>query len=173
MELKTYRKLPIKEIYDFIVVGGGASGLFFAASLNLNGRRGIIIESSKISCKKLLATGGGRCNFTHDGSIKDFPYHYHSISKNITRFVRSALYKFNNKSIVTFFENLGVDSYIQNDGRIFPSSNKASTIRDALLKKCEYNSWTFSLSSSVVNIEKIPDGFIVESSDGNIFLPKI
>lgn len=172
MELKTYRKLPIKEIYDFIVVGGGASGLFFAASLNLNGHRGIIIESSKIPGKKLLATGGGRCNFTHDGSIKDFPYHYHSISKNITQFVRSPLYKFNNKSIVTFFENLGVDSYVQNDGRIFPLSNKASTIRDALLKKCEDNSWTFSLSSSVVNIEKIPEGFAVESSDGTIFFSK-
>ena len=172
MALKISKDLEIEEKYDLIVVGGGAAGLFFAASLDIKGHKGMIVEASKSLGQKLLATGGGRCNFTHNGSIKDFPLHYHSLSMDASTFVRSPLYKFNNKLTVNFFESLGVDSYIQDDGRVFPSSNSSITIRNTLLEKCRENSWTFSMNTSIVNIEKFYQGFILESSNGSVFLTK-
>lgn len=168
MALKTYKELKVKEKYDVIVVGGGASGLFFAASLDMNGHRGLIVEASKTPGKKLLATGGGRCNFSNNSSIKDFPLHYHSLGMDCIRFVRSPLYKFNNRKAVAFFENLRVNSYVQDDGRIFPSSDNSFTIRDTLLEKSMENSWAFSMNARVINIEKHSQGFILESSNGDI-----
>lgn len=133
MGLKIYNTKNVSE-YDVIVLGGGASGLFLGASLNLNGKVGLIIEASPILGKKILASGGGRCNFTHAGSIKGFIPCYHSLSSKAESFVRSPLYKFNNLKTRDFFESIGVLSYSQDDGRLFPSSNKSISVRNALVK---------------------------------------
>lgn len=169
--MKIYNAKNVSE-YDFIVLGGGASGLFLGASLNLNGKDGLIIEASNILGKKILASGGGRCNFTHAGSIKDFIPRYHSLSSKSESFVRSPLYKFNNLKTREFFENIGVPSYSQDDGRIFPSSNKSISVRNALVKKCEANSWTFSLNTRIVEIEKNSSRWILKSDNGDYFTTK-
>lgn len=171
MGLKIYNAKNVSE-YDLIILGGGASGLFLGASLNLNGKAGLIIEASGTLGKKILASGGGRCNFTHAGSIKDFIPCYHSLSSKAESFVRSPLYKFNNLKTRAFFENIGVPSYSQDDGRIFPSSNKSTSVRNALVKKCELNSWTFSLNTRIVEIEKNSSRWILKSDDGDYFTAK-
>lgn len=169
--MKIYNAKNVSE-YDLIILGGGASGLFLGASLNLNGKAGLIIEASGTLGKKILASGGGRCNFTHAGSIKDFIPCYHSLSSKAESFVRSPLYKFNNLKTRAFFENIGVPSYSQDDGRIFPSSNKSTSVRNALVKKCELNSWTFSLNTRIVEIEKNSSRWILKSDDGDYFTAK-
>ena len=171
MGLKIYNTENVSE-YDFIVLGGGASGLFLGASLNLNGKAGLIIEASDTLGKKILASGGGRCNFTHAGSIKDFIPCYHSLSSKAESFVRSPLYKFNNLKTREFFENIGVPSYSQDDDRIFPSSNKSVSVRSALIKKCEANSWTFSLNTRIVEIEKNSSRWVLKSDNGDYFTAK-
>lgn len=171
MGLKIYNTENVSE-YDFIVLGGGASGLFLGASLNLNGKAGLIIEASDTLGKKILASGGGRCNFTHAGSIKDFIPCYHSLSSKAESFVRSPLYKFNNLKTREFFENIGVPSYSQDDDRIFPSSNKSVSVRNALIKKCEANSWTFSLNTRIVEIEKNSSRWVLKSDNGDYFTAK-
>lgn len=169
--MKIYNTKNVSE-YDVIVLGGGASGLFLGASLNLNGKVGLIIEASPILGKKILASGGGRCNFTHAGSIKDFIPCYHSLSSRAESFVRSPLYKFNNLKTRDFFESIGVLSYSQDDGRIFPSSNKSISVRNALVKKCELNSWTFSLNTRIVKIENNNTGWLLKSDDDKYFTTK-
>lgn len=172
--MKIYNTENVSE-YHFIVLGGGASGLFLGASLNLNGKDGLIIEASDTLGKKILASGGGRCNFTHAGSIKDFIPCYHSLSSKAESFVRSPLYKFNNLKTREFFENIGVPSYSQDDDRIFPSSNKSISVRNALIKKCEANSWTFSLNTRIVKIENNKNNnysWILKSDDGDYFTAK-
>lgn len=172
--MKIYNAKNVSE-YDLIVLGGGASGLFLGASLNLNGKSGLIIEASDTLGKKLLASGGGRCNFTHAGSIKDFIHCYHSLSSKAESFVRSPLYKFNNLKTRDFFESIGVLSYSQDDGRIFPSSNKSISVRNALVKKCELNSWTFSLNTRIVKIENNKNNnysWLLKSDDGGYFATK-
>ena len=171
MGLKIYNTKNVSE-YDVIVLGGGASGLFLGASLNLNGKVGLIIEASPILGKKILASGGGRCNFTHAGSIKDFIPCYHSLSSRAESFVRSPLYRFNNLKTRDFFESIGVLSYSQDDGRIFPSSNKSISVRNALVKKCELNSWTFSLNTRIVKIENNNTGWLLKSDDDKYFTTK-
>lgn len=171
MGLKIYNTKNVSE-YDVIVLGGGASGLFLGASLNLNGKVGLIIEASDILGKKILASGGGRCNFTHAGSIKGFIPCYHSLSSKAESFVRSPLYKFNNLKTRDFFESIGVLSYSQDDGRIFPSSNKSISVRNALVKKCELNSWTFSLNTRIVKIENNNTGWLLKSDDDKYFTTK-
>lgn len=172
--MKIYNTKNVSE-YDLIVLGGGASGLFLGASLNLNGKSGLIIEASDTLGKKILASGGGRCNFTHAGSIKDFIPCYHSLSSKAESFVRSPLYKFNNLKTRDFFESIGVLSYSQDDGRIFPSSNKSISVRNALVKKCELNSWTFSLNTRIVKIENNKNNnysWLLKSDDGGYFATK-
>lgn len=169
--MKIYNTKNVSE-YDVIVLGGGASGLFLGASLNLNGKVGLIIEASPILGKKILASGGGRCNFTHAGSIKDFIPCYHSLSSRAESFVRSPLYRFNNLKTRDFFESIGVLSYSQDDGRIFPSSNKSISVRNALVKKCELNSWTFSLNTRIVKIENNNTGWLLKSDDDKYFTTK-
>lgn len=169
--MKIYNTKNVSE-YDVIVLGGGASGLFLGASLNLNGKVGLIIEASDILGKKILASGGGRCNFTHAGSIKGFIPCYHSLSSKAESFVRSPLYKFNNLKTRDFFESIGVLSYSQDDGRIFPSSNKSISVRNALVKKCELNSWTFSLNTRIVKIENNNTGWLLKSDDDKYFTTK-
>ena len=58
--------------YKIAIIGAGASGLMLAANLDIEGSRGIILEGSSCIGSKLLMSGGGRCNITHGGSIKDF-----------------------------------------------------------------------------------------------------
>lgn len=118
MELKI-SNITQENFYDYIVVGGGASGLFFGASLELQGKRGLILEAAGTLGQKILASGGGRCNFTHGGSIKNFPEHYISSDSNASSFIRPSLYKFNNIAVIQFFEKLGIPSYVQEDGRFF------------------------------------------------------
>ena len=113
MENKGFRPTG-KNTYSVVVVGAGASGLLFAAGYtNLNGVSstdgrgfsGLIIDHNGKAGAKLLISGGGRCNFTHGGNIKDFPSHYHNGKK-----IRSSLYKHSNKAFVDFMAGLGISA---------------------------------------------------------------
>ena len=72
-------------IYEIAVIGAGASGLMLAANLDLWGSRGIVLEGSSHIGSKLLMSGGGRCNITHGGSIKDFVYAYGDAGQALRR----------------------------------------------------------------------------------------
>ena len=86
-------------IYDLIIIGAGAAGLFAGASLPFS-VNGLILEKKSSPGRKLLMSGSGQCNLTHEGSIKDFISHYGSDGAKI----RPILYRFNNQSVMDFFE---------------------------------------------------------------------
>ena len=71
--------------FDIAIIGAGASGLMLAANLDMEGSRGIILEGSSCIGSKLLMSGGGHCNITHGGSIKDFVYAYGSEGQALRR----------------------------------------------------------------------------------------
>lgn len=134
-------------VYDLIIIGAGAAGLFAGASLPFP-VSGLILEKKAAPGRKLLMSGSGQCNLTHGGSIKDFIPHY---GKNGAQ-IRQVLYRFNNRSVVDFFESRGVPLFEREDEKYFPKSLKAQDVLNALTRACTDNGLKFAYSSPVESI---------------------
>lgn len=133
-------------IYDYIIVGAGASGLFAAATLNTKNKiKGLILEQTSRAGTKLLMSGNGQCNITHSGDIKDFTSAYGDNGRKI----RSLLYKYNNVSLIEFLESNGIKTEKRQDGKVFPASYDAKEIRDFLVSEAISKNFTFQYNSKV------------------------
>lgn len=113
--------------------------------------------------RKSLQAARGRYNFTHGGSIKNFPERYISSDSNASSFIRPSLYKFNNIAVIQFFEKLGIPSYVQEDGRFFPYTDSSLSIRNALVDRCRRCSCKFSTNSTVLSVDKRGDCWIIRT----------
>lgn len=116
-----------------IVVGGGASGLFAAAHLCRSGKSVLICEPNRFLGRKLRITGKGRCNVTNNCTAEE-------VMKNVPRnakFLYSALAKMPPQGIMDWFESEGVLLKTERGRRVFPQSDKASDIADALANACQ------------------------------------
>jgi len=114
-----------------IVVGGGAAGIMAAIRAAECGASVILFEKMPQVGRKLGITGKGRCNLTNTADNAE-------IIKNIPgngKFLFSALNNFSSSDTVNFFESLGVETKIERGGRIFPKSDDASEVIDALIRK--------------------------------------
>ena len=138
------------KIYNYIVVGGGASGLFFTANIDGFGAPSLILEKTERPGSKLLMSGGGRCNITHEGSIKDFVPRYGENGKRIRRI----LYRHNNLELIDWLSKNGIDTISEDDGRVFPVSQRASDVLDFLLKKARENGFEIKTNSAVTAIQR-------------------
>lgn len=125
-------------IYDIVIIGGGASGLMLAANLDIGefGLSGVVLEGSPKPGSKLLMSGGGRCNLTHGGSIKDFVNCYGAAGPALRR----CLYRHSNLEMMKWFDDLGIE-LTDEDGRIFPASMKSRDVLDALIGEAARNMW--------------------------------
>ncbi|RKD23663.1 hypothetical protein SAMN02745883_01863 [Caminicella sporogenes DSM 14501] len=121
------------EICDVVIIGSGPAGLFTAINCSGDDRKVVILEKNKTAGRKLLLSGAGQCNLTHDGSIKEFLNHYGENG----RFLRHVLYNFNNDDLLDFFRKRGLDFISNENGKIFPETLKAFDILNILLKECE------------------------------------
>ncbi|MGX7174524.1 NAD(P)/FAD-dependent oxidoreductase [Enterococcus ratti] len=121
----------MKKNYDVIVVGAGTSGMMAAISAAEYGASVLLIEKNKKAGKKLLMTGGGRCNVTNNRSVEDLIAHIPGNGK----FLYSTFSQWNNLDIMEFFEAQGVSLKEEDHGRMFPLTNKSKTIVDALIQR--------------------------------------
>ena len=119
---------PVQKKYDVIIVGGGAAGLLAAATAAAGGCRCLLVEKKDRTGRKIMITGKGRCNITNDCDIDVV---FQNIRRN-PRFLYSAIYSFNNSDIIDFFNSLGVKTKTERGGRVFPVSDKAADVADAL-----------------------------------------
>jgi predicted Rossmann fold flavoprotein len=117
--------------YDVLVIGGGPSGLMAAIAAGQQGARVLLVDKGDKLGKKLAISGGGRCNVTNRLPIDEIIKH---IPGN-GRFLYSAFSEFSNEDIISFFENLGIQLKEEDHGRMFPVSNKAQSVVDALLNE--------------------------------------
>ncbi|WP_132007068.1 NAD(P)/FAD-dependent oxidoreductase [Mesobacillus foraminis] len=117
--------------YDCIILGGGPSGLMAAIAAGEKGRKVLLIDKGDKLGRKLAISGGGRCNVTNRLPIEEIIKH---IPGN-GRFLYSAFSIFSNEDIIAFFEKLGIELKEEDHGRMFPVSNKAQSVVDALISR--------------------------------------
>ncbi|WP_129727871.1 NAD(P)/FAD-dependent oxidoreductase [Ectobacillus funiculus] len=117
--------------YDVIVIGGGPSGLMAAIGAAEEGGKVLLLDKGDKLGRKLAISGGGRCNVTNRLPVDEIVKH---IPGN-GRFLYSAFSIFNNEDIISFFEKLGVHLKEEDHGRMFPVSDKAQSVVDALLRR--------------------------------------
>ncbi|MBE6945093.1 MAG: NAD(P)/FAD-dependent oxidoreductase [Ruminococcaceae bacterium] len=117
-------------MYDVIVVGGGAAGMFSAIVAARRGKRVLLMERNDRLGKKLRITGKGRCNVTNACSAEEV---LQNIPKN-NRFLYSAVTAFPPEKVMSFFEELGCPLKVERGNRVFPVSDSAQSVLDALGK---------------------------------------
>src|SRR3954452_19377503 len=118
---------------DLAIVGGGAAGLtaaIFAAEAAPPGFRIVVLDGAKTLGAKILVSGGGRCNVTHH---EVFPRDFNG-SQNI---VLNILAAFDEAATVRWFASIGVELKREPTGKLFPVSDSARTVLNALLRRCE------------------------------------
>lgn len=118
-----------KEVRDVIVVGGGAAGLMAAASAAECGRNVLLLEKNRKPGVKILMSGGTRCNITHNCDSRGIADAFGRQGK----FLRSALAALTPEDVIQKIESQGVATKVESTGKIFPVSNRAIDVRDALL----------------------------------------
>ncbi len=148
-----------QKIYDIAIVGGGASGMMAAITASKNKASVILIEKNPQLGRKVLATGNGRCNLTN--KFADVS-RYHGGN---SQFIESVLKNFDQFTTMNFFENLGLILKEENLGRIFPRSDQASSVVDALIGEIENQNIDIVLGNQVRKIEKVGEAFKIVLQD--------
>lgn len=130
---KAERMTLLTKNKSVIVVGGGAAGLMAAIHSAWSGAKVIIFEKNSRPARKILITGKGRCNVTNNCSIETVM----SNTPTNPKFLYSALNRFSPEDTMNFFEMLGVELKTERGNRVFPVSDKAKDIADALINCAE------------------------------------
>lgn len=139
-----------------VIIGAGASGLMTALTTKTKFNEVILLERNSEVGKKILATGNGRCNYWNaDQSLTN----YHSTNKN---FLSEIITESNCQEVQNIFTKLGIIPKIKS-GYYYPSSNQATSIRNALLTECLENGVVIKTNTYVTNIEKKNNLFIIET----------
>lgn len=149
-----------------IVIGGGPAGLVSAISAATENNEVIVLEKMKEPGRKLLITGKGRCNITSSLPMEDF-------IKNIPgngKFLYSAFNNFTNEDIIKLLKEQGVNVKIERGQRVFPVSDKAIDVRDALINKAKKLGVKIITNAKVENIitKKNEQVYIANNSAENI-----
>lgn len=108
-----------------VVIGAGAAGIMAARRAAELGSEVLLLEKTPRLGTKILISGGGKCNITHDGEIEDV---LRAFRPNEARFIRPACYRFTNKEIVEVLTDRGLRVYTRPDGRIFPVDQTAKDV---------------------------------------------
>lgn len=139
--------------FDIAIIGGGASGLFCACIIKNKAPdlSVAVIEKQGSTGKKLLATGNGRCNLTN---IYANPQMYHG---SFTEGVEYLLNTCPPDLIINLFQEMGLLTTTDNEGRVYPLSRQSNTVLDLLMLMCKKNNVEIFCDSKVNNITKIKD----------------
>ena len=117
------------------MIGGGAAGTLCAALAAVRGLDVVLLEPNRMLGRKLRITGKGRCNVTNDCDAREFI----SAIPGDGRFLQSAIHKFGTSDTKALFEGLGVALKTERGNRVFPESDRADDIADALTKLAREN----------------------------------
>ena len=140
------------------IIGGGAGGCLCAYFLIKAGYEVTVFDKSR-PLATLLPTGGGRCNLAHA------EYDFKELAKNYPRgekFLYSIFSRFSTYDTIALFEELGIKTYAQENGRIFPASNSAKEVREKILEKIKKAEF---VKEKVTGIEVIEGGYKITTEN--------
>ncbi|WP_312180467.1 NAD(P)/FAD-dependent oxidoreductase [Pantoea sp. CTOTU46764] len=143
------------EKFDVIIIGAGAAGMFCAAQAGQLGRRVLLLDNGKKAGRKILMSGGGRCNFTN---MHTEPAAY--LSHN-PHFCKSALARYNQWDFIDLVNRHGIAYHEKTLGQLF-CDDSAQQIVDLLLKECDAGQVTLRLRSEVLSVERDDSGYTLQ-----------
>ena len=147
---------------EVIVVGGGAAGLMAAIAAGQAGAQTLLIEKNNKLGVKILMSGGTRCNITQD---TDWQGIARSFGGYQSRFLKFSLASFSPRDAVEFFQSHAVATKTEASGKIFPKSDRALDVRDALVRATQAAGVTCLTGLPVVDIGQAPAGFTLDTPD--------
>ncbi len=150
---------------DLAIVGAGAAGLMAGIWAGRSGRCGTIVafDGARKLGAKILIAGGGRCNVTHERvEAGDF----NGSSQNA---IRRILRRFDVEATRRFFEEIGVELKREETGKLFPVTDQAPTVLDALLLAARSAGVEIVHPCRIVSLQRVKSGFELRASDGRIF----
>lgn len=152
---------PIIKTYDVIVIGAGAAGMMCALEAGRRGRRVLVLDRADKVGKKILISGGGRCNFTNT-YITPAAF----VSQN-PHFCKSALSRFTAADFIRLVEAHGIAYHEKKLGQLFCDAS-ARQIVDLLLTECRQAGVEFQLSTTVRSLEKASGLFQISTDQGDL-----
>lgn len=154
------------ERFDTVIIGAGAAGMFCAAQAGQAGNRVLLIDNGKKPGRKILMSGGGRCNFTN---MYVEPAAY--LSQN-QHFCKSALARYTQWDFIDLVNKHGIAWHEKTLGQLF-CDDSAQQIVDMLVAECEQGNVTFRLRSEVLSVCRGEDGFIIELNGASVAADKL
>ncbi|MDO4897415.1 MAG: NAD(P)/FAD-dependent oxidoreductase [Moraxella sp.] len=143
--------------FDVMIVGAGASGLFCAFHVAQQGGRVLVVDHANKAGKKILMSGGGRCNFTNLNVRSE-----HFVSQN-PHFVRSALSKFTPEHFLSYVKKHKISYHEKSHGQLF-CDNTSKDVLNMLLDECQKHQVKIWLNTKILSITPDDDGFLVKTA---------
>lgn len=142
---------------DVVIIGAGAAGLMAAATAGYRGRSVTVVDMGKKPGRKILISGGGRCNFTNENAG---PENY--LCQN-PHFTKSALSRYSAQDFIELVDRHGLNYHHKTLGQLF-CDDSAQDIVDILMTECEWAGVNIAMRSEVIAISKNDTGYLVQTS---------
>jgi len=152
------------KIYDIAVIGGGAAGSMAAIRAASLGKKTVLVERNETIGKKIFMTGKGRCNVTNVAPIEAFIEKFGKKGE----FFRTALFEFSNEDLIEFLKSTGLETKTERQGRVFPVTDNAKSVVEALKKCLAYNKVEMFYGARVSAVMKKNDHFKIEPEAGGV-----
>jgi len=156
-------------MFDVVVIGAGAAGLVAAFRAAERGRRVLLLEKNRKPGVKILMSGGTRCNITQATDERGIVEAYGQPGK----FLHSALAALGVQDTIDMFQAEGVATKVEETGKVFPVSNKATDVLDALLRRLKRSGAELALAEPVRELRRADAGFDVVTPHRVIAAPKV
>jgi predicted Rossmann fold flavoprotein len=146
------------------IVGAGPAGLMAALHAAAGQTPAWVVEANAAAGRKLLLTGGGRCNFTHAADPQELA---HAFGK-AGRFLRHSLYEFSPDDVQNFFRARGLAGAVEPDGCVFPAQRGAADVRDLLVAEARKLGTHLQYAARVQSLDATADGFRIDTPDRQV-----